>query len=414
VSGTARRYVLALNAGSSSLKFELFEHSPAWRSCLRGAIRDIGRTSAVLDLGHADHQQMAPVRDHRQAALVILERLRARLPETAISAQSLTAVGHRIVHGGSRLSQPTVVDASIVEYLNSISALAPLHNPPGLAVMAVVRDQVPEAPAVAVFDTAFFVDLPRPAQVYAVPRSWSADTEIRRYGFHGIAHEYLHRRARALAAPGEAGRRVLTLHLGQGCSITALRDGKPVETSMGFTPLEGLIMGTRAGDLDAGALLYLARRGRSWHEIEDDLHRHAGLRGLSGASDDVRELLAMESAGHAEAALAIAAFCHRAHKYLGAYAAVLGGVDTLVFGGGIGENSAVIRSRLCAGLEWLGLVLDEKANSLAVGSETRISAATSTIAVHVVPVREEEAIARAAVAYVVSDGTPAQHRRDPH
>jgi acetate kinase len=246
-----------------------------------------------------------------------------------------------------------------------------------------------------VFDSAFYRGLPEHVTSYAVPRSWQTGFAVRRYGFHGIAHSCLHRQiVKSCSAP--APERVVTLQLGQGCSITALRGGRPVETSMGFTPLEGLIMGTRPGDLDAGVVLHLARKGWSWQRIEHELHRESGLRGLSGTSDDMRELLHLEAAGHGRAALAIAAFCHRIHKYLGAYAAVLGGIDAIAFGGGIGENAPSIRARICAGLEWLGLELDHEANRRAVGVEARLSTPSSKIGVYCLTVNEEEAIARAA------------------
>jgi acetate kinase len=247
--------------------------------------------------------------------------------------------------------------------------------------------------------------MPDFASRYAVPDAWYADHGVKRFGFHGIAHAYLSDRLRLLHGPAGSARRVVSLHLGQGCSATALDDGQPVETSMGFTPLEGLIMGTRCGDIDAGAILHMARQGRSWQALENELNRESGLLGLSGESDDARELLALEDAGHAGAGLALTAFCHRIRKYVGAYAAVLGGLDALVFGGGIGENAPRIRARVCAGFGWLGLELDDEVNLQCIGSEGCVSAADSAVAVYVIPVREEEAIARAAWACIGSDST---------
>jgi acetate kinase len=266
--------------------------------------------------------------------------------------------------------------------------------------MDAVRAAFRDVPAVAVFDTAFFRALPEHARVYAIPASWRERFGIERYGFHGIAHEYLSGRVAALA--GHAPRRVLSLQLGQGCSIAALADGRPVETSMGFTPLEGLVMGTRPGDLDAGAVLHLARHGVDVQALDEGLNRASGLLALSGATDDMRELLALEAQGHAGAGLAIAAFCHRLCKYIGAYAAVLGGVDAIAFGGGIGEHAPGIRARICRRLEWLGVEFDEAANARAIGTEATLSTARSRVAVLCIPVREEEIIARAALA-VLSD-----------
>lgn len=364
---------------------------PIWRSLARGTIRGIGRENAVLRVGD-EPEQAVSAPDAALAAALVLDRLRAD-GLLGDGAGDGVACGHRVVHGGAEFSRPTRMTATVRERLAAIGELAPLHNGPALAVVDVVGAALPAAPNVAVFDTAFFHDLPDVARHYAVPGDWGAAAELRRFGFHGIAHAYLS--SRLTERRGRSDGRVLSLQLGQGCSVTALRDGVPVETSMGFTPLEGLIMGTRAGDVDVGIVLQRARQGHSWSALEHDLNRRSGLLGLSGLSDDVRELLAAEAAGHTGARRALAAFCHRIHKYLGAYAAVLGGVDAVVFGGGIGENAPVIRGRICAGLAWLGLAVDADANDRCVGAAGRISSAASMIDVHVIPVREEEAIARA-------------------
>ena len=244
----------------------------------------------------------------------------------------------------------------------------------------------PGVPLYAVFDTEFFAELPPHVRHYALPAEWRHGRNLRRFGFHGLAHECLVRAARRL---GGNRRRLITLQLGNGCSAAAVLDGKPVDTSMGFSPLEGLIMATRPGDLDPGVLLELVRRGESWSTINHVLHRESGLKGLSNVSGDVRELLDLEAHGHEGATLALAAFCYRIVKYLGAYAAVLGGLDGIVIGGGIGENSPAVRARICRGLEWLGVRLDSAANDEIVGVAGRITAASSTIAVDVVPVDEE-------------------------
>jgi acetate kinase len=399
---------LVFNAGSSSLKFELFVRDREWRSRLRGAVRDIGGVRPVLEVEGQGSEDAAAVSEHREAAERILDRLMDAGQPEPLSVQDLVATGHRVVHGGERFSAPTTVTAALMTHLEAIGHLAPLHNPAALSVMRLVLSRLPDVPAVAVFDTAFFRELPEHVQTYAVPRAWSSRYGIRRYGFHGIAHEDLYRRLSASRHDDRPPRRVLSLHLGQGCSIAALRDGRPVETSMGFTPLEGLIMGTRPGDLDVGAVLHMARQGRSWSELERTLNHEAGLLGISGVSGDVRELLGLEDQGDSGARAALAAFCHRLHKYLGAYAAVLGGVDSVVFGGGIGENSPRLRARVCSGLAWLGLQIDESANARCVGSDGRISSDSSAIAVHVIRVREEQAIARAALASIgASEGNAA-------
>jgi acetate kinase len=395
MSNVTESYMLVFNAGSSSLKFEVFAQRPELRSRLRGAIRDIGRAHSVFEIENSDRKQNFSVLTHIEGASLILNKIFDNTSDNPLSIDRVAATGHRVVHGGERFSVPTLVTSEVLDQLRLLGHLAPLHNPPAIAVMEVVRERFARLPMVAVFDTGFFRKLPNYARRYAIPSSWYQDHGIQRFGFHGIAHEFLYERLKTLHVRTGRVERVVSLHLGQGCSATALRNGCPVETSMGFTPVEGLIMGTRVGDLDAGAVLHMARQGLSREELEGALNRESGLLGLSGVSDDVRELLELEEAGHPDATLALSAFCHRIRKYLGAYAAVLGGLDTILFGGGIGENSARIRARICAGFEWLGLELDDEANSRCIGCEGRISTADSAVEVRVIPVREEEAIARA-------------------
>jgi acetate kinase len=369
-------HILVFNSGSSSLKFGLFEILPAGDLCCAE------RGSAPLPDGPK------PI-DHAQAALAVLEQL-----GSAGSLDQLVAVGHRVVHGGEAFSEPVRIDESALAKIAELGALAPLHNPSAVAVMrACVNLLGPQLPMVAAFDTMFFHDLPEPARMYALPAEW-ARRGIRRYGFHGLAHRYLYQRCLEIEAALGADSRIITLQLGHGCSVAAIRGGRPMETSMGFTPLEGLIMSTRPGDLDAGALLYLAAHGLTQQELEYGINHGAGLLGLSGVSAEMDELLKLEADGHAGASLAVEAFCHRARKYLGAYCAVLDGADAIVFGGGIGENAPPVRARICAGLAWAGLKMDADANGAAVGRESRLSAADSTIPVYVLPVDEELIIAR--------------------
>jgi len=387
--------VLAFNAGSSSLKFELFAVGPPLRSRVRGAVHDLGRQSCSLRFDGGGHEALGGPLDPAEAAKRVLHRLLGGEFGADLAPQRLLATVHRVVHGGAEFAAPVRVTAEVADRLRALASLAPLHNPPAIAVMDAVRARFGSVPLVAVFDTAFFRDLPQHVKAYAVPAHWRERFAIERYGFHGIAHEYLATRVAQLSR--RPPRRLLTLQLGQGCSITALADGKPVETSMGFSPLEGLIMGTRPGDLDAGVLLHLARQGTTWESLEAALYRESGLLALSGATDDMRELLRLEAQGHGGAELAVAAFCHRLCKYIGAYAAVLGGVDAIAFGGGIGEHAPSIRARVCRRLEWLGLGLDEAANERAVGTEARLSTEASALEVYCVPVREEEIMARAAL-----------------
>ncbi|HEU4618985.1 MAG TPA: acetate/propionate family kinase [Gammaproteobacteria bacterium] len=405
---TEERYLLVLNAGSSSLKFELFAARASLASVLAGAVRDLKRPRSTLAIGDLE-ETLPGIAGAGDAAALILDRLCAGAAGIRVGADNLVATGHRVVHGGELFSAPTRVTVSVFDALKSLSHLAPLHNPEALAAMQAVGDRFPAVPIVAVFDTAFFHDLPESVRTYAIPGEWTRRHGIRRYGFHGLAHEQMATRVTSLVRRPDAAGRAVTLHLGQGCSAAALRNGRPVETSMGFTPLEGLVMGTRCGDLDPGVLVHLGRLGLGWREIDDALNRESGLLGLSGASDDVRELLALEAERHAGAALALAAFYHRVHKYLGAYAAVLGGLGAIVFGGGIGEHSPEVRARICAGMHWLGLELDAAANAACSGREACISAASSSIEVHVVPVNEEPIIAEAALRVLGTEPESAAH-----
>jgi acetate kinase len=379
--------VLVLNSGSSSLKFGIF--TTGGEAILRGAVRQFGadaRTEWTRPDGRTANARF-PAADAGEAAAGAIERLRAEPG----ALDEVSAVAHRIVHGGDRFSSPVLLDLDVIAALDALSPLAPLHNPPALAAIRASRSAFgDEMPIVGVFDTGFFSGLPEHARTYALPAAWNRKPGARRLGFHGIAHRDMAERCRAA--------RVITLQLGQGCSVAAIRDGQPLDTSMGATPLEGLVMATRCGDVDAGLLLRVMEEERLTPAAASDaLNRNAGLLGLSGVTGNMRELLAMEST-HAGAALAVRAFCHRARKYLGAYLALLGGADAIVFGGGIGENAPAIRARICEDMHWCGLSLDPDANEKAVGQSARISSAGSRIEVHVVAVDEESLIARDAVA----------------
>lgn len=370
--------VLVLNAGSSSLKFRLsrFEGPGAvGHEILRGVIERIGVAGVETD--------------HGQAVRRIVERIRAT-PE----ASPVDAVGHRVVHGGRSFVRPAVIDDQVVAAIEALEDLAPLHNRPSLAAIRACREVLgPEVPMVAVFDTAFHAGLPEHAYRYAIAWELAERHGVRRFGFHGTSYRYVVERYRQLTGPSD-GVRLVVFHLGNGCSAAAIRDGTSIDTSMGFTPLEGLVMGTRAGDLDAALVGYLARKERvDPDEVERWLNERSGLLGLSGLSADMRDLLAREPADP-RARLAVEIFCYRARKYLGAYLAALGGADAVVFTGGIGEHWPPVRARICAGMQWCGLVLDEARNARVVGTEGCISAGTSRIAVFVIPTDEEAIIAR--------------------
>jgi acetate kinase len=370
--------VLALNCGSSSIKFAAYE-SAGHRRIARGLVERLGEKAHLkfeAD-GAAGLEETAAVGDHAEG----LGRIIAWL---AGAGRRVDAVGHRVVHGGARFSASARVDDDVIAAIQAMEELAPLHNAPSLAGIRNVG-------MVAVFDTAFHADLPEHARTYALPHELAARHGIRRYGFHGTSYRSVIARHAELS--GRADARVVAFHLGNGASAAAVAGGKSVETSMGFTPLEGLVMGTRAGDVDPAIAAFLARRESvGVDQVIEWLNRRSGLRGLSGIGNDVRDLLARE-ATDPRARLALAVFCHRARKYLGAYLATLGGADAVIFTGGIGEHAPAIRERICAGMAWCGLELDPGRNARATGTEARISADRSRIEAFAIPTDEERIIA---------------------
>jgi acetate kinase len=396
--------ILVLNSGSSSLKFGLFEvgkgaadsaAATKLRTVLTGAVRSIGPEAAMIvregsDSRDARWKPDPSLQSHREAANRVLDVLNER---------PIDAVGHRVVHGGTWFTEPVVIDEHLMARVQELVDLAPLHNPACLAGIDVARSRLGAKPMVAVFDTAMHRTLPMCAQLYAIPRQWSDRFQLRRYGFHGIAlASAVTLYAEHTARPREAVN-VVILHLGNGCSAAAIRSGRSVDTSMGFTPLEGLMMGTRSGDLDPALVGFLAGKlSISVNEIERILNEESGLLGMSGISSDMALVLAAEKEGHEGAHLAVETFCYRARKYLGAYLAVLGGADAVIFSGGIGEHAPGIRRRICAGLEWCGLAMDparnEAVEGLAPGSIVCISPAAAKISVYIAAVEEELEIAR--------------------
>ncbi|HVC43630.1 MAG TPA: acetate/propionate family kinase [Candidatus Binataceae bacterium] len=388
--------ILVINCGSSSLKFELLAIDPPGlrRDRLaRGVVQEIGPRAHTV-MSAADGRSIdapGPVADHAAAALSVIAWLRAGDPHLA-----LDAIAHRIVHGGDRVRAPMIADAGVIAALEEASRFAPLHNPPALATIRALSASVPGVPAIVVADTAFHQTIPPAARTYAIPREVAARLGIRRFGFHGVGHSWMLDRYAEISGRPAAALNLITLQLGAGCSVAAIRAGRSVDTSMGLTPLEGLMMATRSGDLDPAILNYLGESEKlSPAAVERMLNRESGLLGVSGVSGDLRELDAAAPSNPA-AALAIEMFCYRARKYVGAYAAVLGRVDAVIFGAGIGEHSVAVRARICAGLENLGIVLDESANRAADGREACFSAAGSPVALWVVPLDEEYQIARGA------------------
>jgi acetate kinase len=372
------RVVLVINAGSSSLKYQLIQPDSG-RSLADGIVERIGEPSS-------------PVADHDVALRMAFDQLR----EAGIDLKEggLAAVGHRVVHGGTTFYQPTVVDDAVIDELKQLSVLAPLHNPPAVQGIEVARKMLPEVPHVAVFDTAFFHDLPPAAATYAIDRDLAHKWRIRRYGFHGTSHRYVSEQAAAFLDRPVQDLNQIVLHLGNGASASAISAGRPVDTSMGLTPLEGLVMGTRSGDIDPGVFGYLCRAANmSVDDIESMLNIRSGLLGLAGERD-FRRLHDMIESDDGAAKLAYDVFIQRLRKYVGAYLAVLGSTDVVSFTAGIGENVASVRRDALSRLAALGIEVDEQRNTQSAKGARRISTDTSPIAVLVIPTNEELAIAR--------------------
>ena len=384
--------VLAVNCGSSTLKFKLVEVGRETRTIAGGLVERIGdeNPSLTLSVKGAVLDERISSPDHEAAILVVLDQL------ASVELPAPEAFGHRVVHGGDRFAGPAVIDGDVMSHIEALGELAPLHNGPSLAaIRASLRETIPAVPMVAVFDTAFHRTMPESASLYPIPKELSEKHGIRRFGFHGTAHSCMIERYCAITATPAEENRLITLQLGNGCSATAVSRGHSVDTSMGFTPLEGLMMGTRSGSVDPSLVGFLARReGVDTSEVEGWLNKRSGLLGISKTSRDVRELLDAEENGDGSAALALEMFCERVRKQIGAYLATLGGADAIVFGGGIGENAPLIRERVLTGMTWCGLDLDPVRNANAVGVETRITTEDSRIHAYVVSVDEEIRIAR--------------------
>jgi acetate kinase len=382
----AGKTVLVINSGSSSLKYQLVDPDSG-TACAGGGIQQIGEPSSRIA-------------DHEEALRLAFEQL----AEAGVDLKScgLVAVGHRVVHGGNKFHDPTLVDHAVLADLDGLSELAPLHNPPAVQGIKVARKLLPDVAHIAVFDTAFFHSLPPAAATYAMNRELAERWQIRRYGFHGTSHRYVSEQAAGFLDRPLDGLNQIVLHLGNGASASAIAGGRPVDTSMGLTPLEGLVMGTRSGDIDPGVISYLWRTAKmDVDEIESMLNNRSGVWGLAGERD-FRRLHAMIESGDGSAQLAYSVFIHRLRKYIGAYLAVLGHTDVISFTAGIGENDPAVRRDALAGLEELGIVLDQALNLSAGTGARQISADDSPIAVLVIPTNEELAIARDCVSLLAA------------
>jgi acetate kinase len=388
--------VLVINCGSSSLKFQLIDAARRLRRAW-GNIERIGAVSAIATIQiDNEKRQRHSLRagDHDEAMKYVLELLLDGSDSVISDVNEIGAVGHRVVHGGEGLTESVLIDSGVIEAISEAFDLAPLHNPANLKGIEAARKALPDVPHVAVFDTAFHQTLPPYAYLYALPTRLYRRHKIRRYGFHGTSHYYVSRRLYEIADIDKASSRVITCHLGNGASMAAILNGHSIDTSMGLTPLAGLVMGTRCGDIDPSVVFDLVEKEEmSLTEVHALLNRHSGLLGLSGYASDMRDVLKEARSGDARCQEAIDVFCYRAKAYLGQYVAILNGCDAIVFTAGIGENSPEVRVRTCDGLENLGIRLDDARNRDAIGTESRISSDDSDVAVWVIPTDEELVIA---------------------
>jgi acetate kinase len=411
--------VLVLNAGSSSLKFQVIATDPDRIAndddvrLSRGEVEQIGGEAIVTiqNCGGPRQKSTAPIPDVGEALRHVLGRLMADQPGARVlkSLADVHAIGHRVVHGGELFHQSAQITPEVVKGIEDCIDLAPLHNPTNLKGIAagyeVFGSQIPQ---VAVFDTAFHTSIPEHAYLYAIPYHFYRRHHIRRYGFHGTSHRYVAHRYRKLRQLTREQTNIITLHLGNGCSTAAIRGGLSVDTSMGMTPLEGLVMGTRSGDLDPAIINVIStKEGLSLAQTEALLNTQSGLLGLSGLTNDMRDLQE-ELALHEDhrVRVAIDVFCYRVRKYIGAFLAAMGGADALVFTGGIGENSPAIREQICSGLEWAGLRLDNTRNKVLRGTEGSITTEGSTLSGYVIPTDEELLIARDTVRVILGQPHP--------
>ena len=387
--------VLVINCGSSSLKYQLID-SRSEEVLAAGLCERIGIDGRMTHTPSSGNTVVKndPLPDHGAAIQSVLSALTDREHGVISSLGEIGAVGHRLVHGGEKFAASVIINDEVIAEVEACNDLAPLHNPANLIGVRACQQIMPDVPMVGVFDTAFHQTMPPKAYLYGIPHQYYEEHKVRRYGFHGTSHNYVSQRVHHLAELDPDNSRVIVCHLGNGASVTAVKNGKSVDTSMGLTPLEGLIMGTRSGDLDPGVIEYIAKKEHlTLEEVLKVLNKESGVLGLSGVSSDFRDLAEAMEQGNEQAAVAVEAFCYRVAKHIGAYTAALNGVDAIVFTAGIGENAAHIRSMVCEYLGFLGITIDEEKNAVR-GKETEISTPDSKVAVFVIPTNEELAIAR--------------------
>jgi len=388
--------VLILNCGSSSIKYQLFEIEKK-EILAKGLIEKIGMRGSFLTNERNDGDQVkleGEIIDHQAGIEYMLGVITSEKHGCITDIHQIDAVGHRVVHGGESFSESTLITAEVVERIEACIDLAPLHNPPNLKGIYAMQDLLPNVPQVAVFDTAFHQSIPDYSFMYAIPYSLYRKYGLRRYGFHGTSHRFVSRQACKKLGVDYGSQRIISAHLGNGASIAAIKNGKSVDTSMGLTPVEGLMMGTRTGDLDLGVLLYIMSREEIGLNATNTLiNKHSGVLGVSGVSSDMREVEQAADDGNKRAELSLKMYSYRIKKYIGAYTAIMEGVDILIFTGGIGENADVMRAEICRGLEYLGIELDEEKNKGARKQELIISTKNSKVKIIIVPTNEELVIA---------------------
>jgi acetate kinase len=390
--------ILVLNAGSSTLKFSVIETEG--ERVVGAGVADWASQPARLIVqrpGAADPVANLDLQHHRDAARRVVEELTRGTPPIVGSMQEIAAVGHRVVHGGERYTTAVLITPEVKAAIAGLAELAPLHNPANLEGITAAEAALPGVPQVAAFDTAFHATMPPACRFYPLPYAWSTDWGLRRYGFHGLSHAYCAARAGEMLGRPPAGLKLVICHLGNGCSVSAVRDGMCVDTSMGFTPLEGLMMGTRSGSVDAGLLIHVLRhKGVTVEQIDRVLNHESGLLGVSGVSSDMRQVLAAARSGHERARLALDLYAHRIRQTVGAMTATLGGIDALVFTAGVGEHAADVRDMVCRGLSCLGLELDAQANA-AARPDADVAAVGSRARILVIGTREDVMIVRETV-----------------
>lgn len=395
--------VLVINCGSSSLKFQLI-NSKSEEVIAKGLCERIGIEGSQLTYTPAGGEKIVivtPMEDHTTAIRLVLNALTDEKNGVVKSLDEIGAVGHRIVHGGEKFASSTIITDEVIKAIEECNDLAPLHNPANLIGIRACQELMPDTPMVAVFDTAFHQTMPEEAYLYGIPYHYYEDYKVRRYGFHGTSHSYVSHRAAQMLGQKYEDLKIIVCHLGNGASVSAVKEGRCVDTSMGLTPLEGLIMGTRSGDIDPAVIEFLCNKeNKNVHEILNVLNKESGVLGLSGGfSSDFRDLEKAYNAGEKEAIRTMKAFAYRVAKYIGAYTAAMNGVDVICFTAGIGENNPLSRTLITSHLGYLGISLDEEANAKR-GEDTVISTADSRVKVLVIPTNEELAIARETVALV--------------